>query len=135
MVEKIKKTETERAVGRRKTSSARAKLVLGSGNIVVNDKPLKEYFTLKLWQNKVVAPLKVVGKEKDMDVSIKVAGGGVNSQSEAVRHAISRALVKWNEEFKPMLRAEGYLTRDPRARERKKPGQHRARRGHQWRKR
>ncbi len=124
-----------RAVGRRKTSAARVKITLGKGVIVINDKPLLEYFPVKLWSNKVLAPFSVVGKENGFDVSVKVAGGGINSQAEAVRHGISRALVKWNEEWRAVLKAEGYMTRDPRAKERKKPGLHRARRAHQWRKR
>ena len=124
-----------RAVGRRKTSAARVKITLGKGVVTINGKTLPEYFPVDLWSDKVIAPLKAVGKEKDFDVSVKVIGGGVNSQSEAVRHGISRALVKWNEEWKPALKAEGYMTRDPRAKERKKPGLHRARRAHQWRKR
>ena len=124
-----------KAVGRRKTAVARVRVTLGEGEIVVNNKPLFEYFPVFLWSDKVLSPLKTVGKEKDFDVSVKVIGGGVNSQAEAVRHGISRALVKWNEEWKPALKAEGYMTRDPRAKERKKPGLHRARRAHQWRKR
>ncbi len=124
-----------KAVGRRKTAACRVKIILGKGEVVINGKTLSEYFPIPLWSDKVLAPLKVVGKEKDFDVSVKVVGGGVNSQADAVRHGISRALVKWNEEWKPALKAEGYMTRDPRSKERKKPGLHRARRAHQWRKR
>ena len=124
-----------KAVGRRKTAAARVKLSLGKGEIVINGKSLFEYFPIPLWSDKVSAPLKAVGKEKDFDVNVKVVGGGINSQADAVRHGISRALVKWNEEWKPALKAEGFMTRDPRAKERKKPGLHRARRAHQWRKR
>ncbi len=124
-----------RTVGRRKTASARVLLTLGEGKIIINGKDLPAYFPLILWQEKVTAPLRVVGKEKTMDISVKVAGGGVSAQAEAVRHGIARALIKWNEEFKKALKAEGFLTRDPRAKERKKFGLHKARRGHQWRKR
>ncbi len=124
-----------KAVGRRKTAACRVKITLGKGEVVINGKTLSEYFPIPLWSDKVLAPLKVVGKEKDFNVSVKVVGGGVNSQADAVRHGISRALVKWNEEWKPALKAEGYMTRDPRSKERKKPGLHRARRAHQWRKR
>lgn len=136
----INKTTTKdesmsRAVGRRKTAAARARISLGKGNILINDKEYKVYFPLKLYQNKVLAPLQAVGKEKDFDISVRVAGSGISSQNEAVRHAIARALVRWNADFKPVLKAEGYLTRDPREKERKKFGRHRARRGHQWRKR
>lgn len=125
----------ERAVGRRKTAAARVRISPGTGEFVVNGRPMKAYFPLVIWQQKVAAPLAAVGKEKGMDVSVKVAGGGVSAQAEAVRHGVARALVSWNPDFRPVLRAEGFLTRDPRAKERKKFGLHKARRGHQWRKR
>lgn len=126
----------ERAVGRRKTAAARVRLhPNGKGNVTINDKDLKAYFPILLLQKKVLSPLTLTGKESTFDVTIKVAGGGVHSQADAVRHGIARALVEWNEELKPALKAEGYLTRDARAKERKKPGRHKARRGHQWRKR
>ncbi len=124
-----------KSVGRRKTSAARVRLDLGKGEIVINKKPLAEYFPIDYWADKIMAPLKVVGKEKGFDISVRVVGGGVNSQAEAIRHGIARALVKWNEDFRPALKAEGFLKRDPRAKERKKFGLHRARRAHQWRKR
>jgi small subunit ribosomal protein S9 len=126
---------TEKAVGRRKTASARVCLATGKGEIVVNSKPYKTYFGIALWQDKILAPLKAVGKEKDLDVSVKVLGGGISAQAEAIRHGIARALIKWNDEFRKVLKAEGFLSRDPRAKERKKFGLHKARRGHQWRKR
>jgi len=134
MVEK-KNNSSERSVGRRKTAAARVRISLGKGEITVNGKPFKTYFGLPLWQEKVTAPLRLVGKEKDFDVSIKTAGGGISAQSEAIRHGIARALLKWNKEFHAILKAEGYLSRDPRAKERKKFGLHKARRAHQWRKR
>lgn len=134
MVEK-KINTSERSVGRRKTAAARIRLTLGKGEITVNGKPYKIYFGLPLWQEKVTAPLRLVGKEKDFDVSIKTAGGGISGQSEAIRHGIARALLKWNPEFRAILKAEGYLSRDPRAKERKKFGLLKARRAHQWRKR
>ncbi|HYE59573.1 MAG TPA: 30S ribosomal protein S9 [Candidatus Kapabacteria bacterium] len=130
-----KDNSMERAVGRRKTASARVRIMPGKGTVTVNEKPLATYFPLAIWQDKVMAPLAAVGKTKDMDVSVKVAGGGVSAQAEAVRHGIARALIIWNADFRPVLRGEGYLTRDPRAKERKKFGLHKARRGHQWRKR
>ena len=128
-------TQTERAVGRRKTAAARVRLMAGTGVVTVNNKPFEVYFPLKIWQDKIQSPLVVAGREKQLDVSVRVAGGGVNGQAEAVRHGIARALVLWNPDLKPIMRAEGFLTRDPRAKERKKPGLHKARRGHQWRKR
>ena len=129
------KQQTERAVGRRKTASARVQISLGSGKVVINGKTLQEYFPILLSQQKILSPLQVAGKEKDLDVSVKVAGGGVLGQAEAVRHGIARALVAWNEELKPVLKAEGFLTRDARAKERKKYGRRKARRGRQWKKR
>jgi len=133
----VKKTEDSnvRTVGRRKTAAARVRLTPGKGEIIINGKKLKEYFNLQLWQQKVVSPLAAIGKDKDYDVSVKVAGGGITGQVEAVRHGIARALVKWNIDFRPVLKASGFLTRDPRAKERKKAGLFKARRAHQWRKR
>ncbi|HAT03929.1 MAG TPA: 30S ribosomal protein S9 [Candidatus Magasanikbacteria bacterium] len=124
-----------RAVGRRKTASARVRITPGKGTITVNGKDYKVYFPTKLLQDAVVAPLVVTAKEKEMDISVKVVGGGPVGQAHAVRHGIARALVEWNSELKPVLKAEGFMTRDPRAKERKKPGLHKARRAHQWRKR
>ena len=130
------KTTFERAVGRRKTASARVRLFPnGKGSVTINERELTNYFPVALMQQKVLSPLEVTGKQKTFDITIKVVGGGVHSQAEAVRHAIARALVKWNADLKPALKAEGFLTRDSRAKERKKPGKHKARRGHQWRKR
>jgi small subunit ribosomal protein S9 len=127
--------QMERAVGRRKTAAARVRITAGTGTIVINGKPLEKYFPLKLSQEKVRTALLVTGREKQVDISVRVLGGGVNGQAEAVRHGIARALVRWNEDTKPVLRSEGLLTRDPRGKERKKPGLRKARRGHQWRKR
>lgn len=136
MAEKaVKQEDLVKTIGRRKTATARAKLSLGKGEILVNNKPLVEYFKINYWIDKVLAPLRAIGKEKDFDLNIRVAGGGITSQAEAVRHAIARALEKWNKDFHAILKAEGFLTRDSRAKERKKFGLHRARRGHQWRKR
>ncbi|MBI5222265.1 MAG: 30S ribosomal protein S9 [Candidatus Magasanikbacteria bacterium] len=143
MVEKVEKVEKKevkqedivRTLGRRKTSTARVQLVLGKGEVMVNGKTLIGYFKIKYWMDKVLSPLIAVGKEKSFDISIKVNGGGITSQAEAVRHGIARALEKWNKDFRAILKAEGFLTRDSRAKERKKFGLHRARRGHQWRKR
>ncbi|HQF57190.1 MAG TPA: 30S ribosomal protein S9 [Candidatus Magasanikbacteria bacterium] len=124
-----------RTVGRRKTATARVRLSPGKGIIIINDKPFTEFFPIELWSDKVIAPLKIVSREKDFDISVKIVGGGVNSQAEAVRHGIARALIKWDETLRPILKAEGFLTRDSRGKERKKFGLHKARRAHQWRKR
>ncbi len=130
-----KDTTNTRAVGRRKTSAARVRIAPGKGEIVINDKKLTDYFGTKIAQDKVRSPLAAVGKEKDLDISVKVAGGGLAGQAEAVRHGIARALIKWNEDFRPVLKSMGFLTRDSRSKERKKAGLYKARRAHQWRKR
>ena len=125
----------ERAVGRRKTAAARVRLTPGTGVVTINGKPLKVYFPIALYQKAVLSPLEVIGRAAAFDVSVKVAGGGKQGQSGAVRHGIARALVRWDETLKPVLSAEGFMTRDPRAKERKKFGLYKARRAHQWRKR
>lgn len=130
-----KDTTNTRAVGRRKSAAARVRIAPGKGEIIINNKKLSDYFRAKLAQNKVMAPLTATGKEKALDVSVRVVGGGVTGQVEAVRHGIARALLKWNEDFRPVLKSLGYLTRDSRAKERKKAGLYKARRSHQWRKR
>ena len=130
-----KKPQYEKALGRRKTAVARVRISLGKGDVVINGKPLKEYFTSDLLQNVLLEPFVEIGKEGSFDVSAKVLGGGPKGQAVAIRHGISRALVKYDEAFKALLKVEGFLTRDPRAKERKKFGRRRARRAHQWRKR
>ena len=130
-----KGTAGERALGRRKTAAARIRLTPGTGVITVNGRPIQSYFGTLLLRKRIEAPLVAAGKEGAFDISVKVAGGGISGQADAIRHGIARALVKWNQELQPVLRANGFLTRDPRAKERKKFGRHRARRGHQWRKR
>jgi len=124
------------AIGRRKTSVARIRLFTqGDNTITVNEKPYKEYFPdLNLQQIVDVALDRMKALDKFM-VTAKVKGGGIHSQAEAVRHGISRALVKFNPDFRKRLRRAGYLTRDPRMRERKKFGLKRARRAPQWSKR
>jgi small subunit ribosomal protein S9 len=124
-----------RAVGRRKEASARIRLELGDGNITVNGDDLGDYLPVQWWIDDVHTPLEIVSKAKDFDVSIKISGGGHHGQSEAMQLGIARALVEWNEDWKPMLKAKGLLTRDPRVKERKKFGNRKARRSPQWRKR
>ncbi len=130
-----KKTDKIRAVGRRKSASARVKIDKGSGKYTVNGLDVKVYFPYFELQEIAWSPLKALAKEKDLDVSVKVAGGGKKGQAEAVRHAVSRALVLWNEEFKKTLKTLGFMTRDARVKERKKPGLKKARRAPQWSKR
>jgi len=137
-IEKVDEESTRyfEAVGRRKTSLARVRLFTqGEKTLTVNEKPYKEYFsTLDLQQIATDSLRKMKGFER-FGVTARVRGGGIHSQAEAVRHGISRALVEFNPDFRKRLRKAGFLTRDPRARERKKPGLKRARRAPQWSKR
>ncbi len=124
------------AVGRRKTATARVRLYnQGEKNIFVNDKLYSEYFPIPAHQKVVTASLEKLKLLGRFRVSVKVRGGGVSAQAEAIRHGIARALVKFNPDFRKRLRKAGFLTRDPRMRERKKFGLRRARRAFQWRKR
>ncbi len=127
--------EMSRAVGRRKRASARVRISRGSGEISVNGEDLKIYFPFFALQEIVISPLKALGKDKDITVSVKVAGGGKKGQAEAIRLGIARALVGWNEDFKKSLKTLGFLTRDARKKERKKFGLKKARRAPQWSKR
>ena len=126
-------------IGRRKSAVARVRLFPEGpgGQFVVNDKKYEDYFLIKRYQQNAVAPLKILDgpTKKSMGVTVNVKGGGPMGQSEAVTLGLARALVKFNEEFKPQLRVSGYLTRDSRKVERKKPGLKKARRAPQWRKR
>src|SRR3989344_5117743 len=130
-----KKEEMMRSVGRRKTAAARVRLTPGTGKITINGKDFKAHLPYFEWQDIVMAPLKAVGKEKTFDVSVKIVGGGQKGQAVAVQLGIARALVVWDEELKKTLKTQGYLTRDARVKERKKPGLKRARRAPQWSKR
>lgn len=122
-------------VGRRKTSTARVRVYKkGTGVIVVNDQKAGEYFEAdKL--TIIKQPLKLAGSSKDVNVSVIVKGGGKIGQAEAIRQGISRALVEMSEDLKPGLKAKGWITRDARKKERKKPGLKKARRAPQWSKR
>ncbi|MCL5004800.1 MAG: 30S ribosomal protein S9 [Patescibacteria group bacterium] len=130
-----KKEKYFEAVGRRKTAIARVRLYTKKEGVVVNEKKLADYFPLVRLQKEIMAPFEKMKIGDKLGAVAKVKGGGISAQAEAVRHGISRALVKFNAEFKKRLRRAGYLKRDPRAVERKKYGRHKARRGHQWRKR
>lgn len=124
------------AAGKRKTSVARVKLYSsGKGDIVVNEKPATEYFTLMTNIGVVKSPLKLTGNNKKFDIQIKVVGGGISSQAEAARHGIARALLEFDPELRSTLKKAGFLTRDSRTKERKKPGLKRARRAPQFSKR
>jgi small subunit ribosomal protein S9 len=123
------------AIGRRKSAVARVRLYKkGNGIIIVNDKKISQYFPVDL-TNVVRLPLKQTNHLKDLNFSILVKGSGKKSQAEAARHGISQALVKMDEEYKAVLKTKGWLTRDARKKERKKPGLKKARRAPQWSKR
>ena len=123
------------AVGKRKTAVARVKLIEnGNGEITVNGQDIKDYFPPVL-REIALAPLKMTGNSKMFDIEVKIVGGGPNGQSEAMRHGISRALVLFGPEHRTELKRAGFITRDSRSRERKKPGLKRARRAPQWAKR
>ncbi|MBY0424645.1 MAG: 30S ribosomal protein S9 [Cytophagales bacterium] len=122
-------------IGRRKTSVARIYLSPGKGEITVNDRGIQEYFPLEILRTVINQPFEVTDPSVKYDVSINVKGGGFKGQAEAIRLAISRALVLVNEESKPALRKEGFMTRDSRMVERKKYGKKKARRSFQWTKR
>jgi len=123
------------AVGRRKEAVTRVFLSKGDGKITVNDKDYKEYFTLAYLQNQVVAPLKAIEAADKFDVKINAAGGGIKGQAEAAKLGIARALLEVNAEYRPALKAAGFLKRDPRGVERKKFGHKKARRSYQFSKR
>jgi small subunit ribosomal protein S9 len=127
--------EATHTVGRRKTAIARIYLTPGSGKILINDRDYKDYFPTLALQYKVNQAFELVNQKDQYDVKANVEGGGITGQAEAVRLAIARALVKINEEHKPVLRANGLLTRDSRMVERKKPGQKKARKRFQFSKR
>jgi len=121
--------------GKRKTAIARVHLVAGTGKIVVNGKPVEEYFPVQTVSMKTMAAFTVLGGTPAFDAIVSVAGGGFNGQAEAVRHGIARALVEQNPENKPALRKAGLMTRDARMAERKKYGLRGARKATQYRKR
>ncbi len=123
------------AVGRRKTATARVRLYPGSGEIVVNDKPMNQYFGRALDQMILRQPLAVTGTEASYNISVHVNGGGEGGQAAAVRLGISRALCELDGNLRPTLKSAGFLTRDARAKERKKPGLKRARKAPQYTKR
>lgn len=127
--------EVINALGRRKSAVARVYVTEGSGKITVNKRDLTEYFPSSILQFVVKQPLTLLGVAEKYDIKVNLFGGGFTGQSQALRLAIARALVKINAEDKPALRAEGFMTRDPRAVERKKPGQPKARRRFQFSKR
>ncbi|ASS50901.1 MAG: 30S ribosomal protein S9 [Bacteroidota bacterium] len=127
--------EVVNTLGRRKTSVARVYLMKGTGKVTVNKRDYKEFFPVAVLQSKIEQPFSLTETTGQYDVKVNVAGGGVNGQAEAIRLGIARALVKVSEDMKPLLKAEGLMTRDPRMVERKKPGQPKARKKFQFSKR
>ena len=123
------------ATGRRKSSVARVRIISGKGKITINKKDIEEYFGLATLKQIVRQPLVLTNTLEKFDVDVTVNGGGVGGQAGAIRHGIARALVKANEEYKGVLRTAGLLTRDPRMKERKKYGLHKARKAVQFSKR
>jgi small subunit ribosomal protein S9 len=121
--------------GRRKEAIARVRLVPGTGEFRLNDRSLEEYFTTRAHRMVVSAPLRLVGRDKDLDVVARIEGGGVSGQAGALRLGIARALIELDPEFRPSLKKEGFLSRDPREKERRKYGLKKARKAPQYSKR
>jgi len=126
---------TINTIGRRKAAVARVYLDKGKGKISINERELSDYFPISNLSNKVLEPLQVVEMEKNFDVQVNVNGGGVKGQAEAIRLGIARALVEFDAELKPALKAKGFITRDSRVVERKKYGKPKARKSFQFSKR
>ena len=127
--------QTIQTVGRRKTAVARILLRSGEGEWTINGRPLAEYFPRKTHQMRVEEPLQVTELDGRFDIQIRVHGGGLTGQADAIRMGVARALVAYDEEVRPNLKAKGLLTRDPRKVERKKPGRPKARKRFQFSKR
>ena len=121
--------------GRRKSSVARVRVYPGTGKITINDRDINDYFGLETLKLIVRQPLALTGTTEKFDVVIRVAGGGVTGQAGAIRHGLSRALLQFDENLRPALKKAGFLTRDPRMKERKKYGLKGARRAPQFSKR
>jgi len=123
------------STGRRKTSTARVYMRRGVGTILVNNRPLDEYFGRETSRMVVRQPLENVGRARDFDIHVTVRGGGGTGQAGAIRHGITRALIEYDETLRPALRKAGFVTRDAREVERKKVGLHKARKRPQYSKR
>jgi small subunit ribosomal protein S9 len=131
MVEMVKYNAT----GRRKTSVARVQVIPGTGQIKVNKRPFEEYFWRETDRILILEPLKITNTLDKFDIFVQITGGGPSGQAGALRLGLSRALAQFDEDNKKVLRGGNFLTRDPRMKERKKPGQKGARRKFQWVKR
>jgi len=126
---------TQYGTGRRKTATARVFMKTGTGKIIVNNRPLDEFFGRETGRMIVRQPLQLVQMEGRFDFSVQVDGGGITGQAGAIRHGITRALMEFDESLRPALRKAGFVTRDAREVERKKVGRRKARRGPQYSKR
>ncbi len=123
-------------LGRRKTAVARVRLYPGSGQVIINGRPAEQYFGNRLLYHVMITePLRLTGLQDHFDIRARVVGGGLSGQAGAVRHGVARALLRYNPELRPVLKRAGLLTRDPRMKERKKPGLKRARKAPQYTKR
>lgn len=127
--------EVINTIGRRKAAIARVYMSEGKGQIIVNNRDFKDYFPDKQLHYVIEQPLNLLEVRDNYDFKVNLNGGGMTGQAEALRLGISRALIKINPDYKPALRAEGFVTRDPRVVERKKPGQPKARKKFQFSKR
>ena len=123
------------STGRRKTASARVFLKPGSGKMSINGRAVNKYLPYISKQTAVLSPLRLTNREAALDAFVTVRGGGMTGQAEAIRHGLARALVEYSAELRPILKKEGFLTRDSRMVERKKPGRHKARKSTQYSKR
>jgi small subunit ribosomal protein S9 len=131
-----KKVEQFQATGRRKKSVARVRLVpKGTGKITINKRDIDQYFSLDTFKLIVRQPLELTGNASKVDVLVNVHGGGTNGQAGAIRHGIARSLIKMDANLRPEIKKEGFLTRDSRMKERKKPGLKKARKAPQFSKR
>lgn len=131
----VRKTETNYGTGRRKESVARVRVIPGNGNIIINKRDINDYFGRAVLRNLVRQPLVLTDTEGKYDVIVNVHGGGTTGQAGAIRHGISRALITIDEDLRGPLKKAGFLTRDPRMKERKKYGLKGARRAPQFSKR
>lgn len=123
-------------LGRRKTAVARVRLYPGTGQIIINGRPAAQYFGNRLlYHVMIIEPLRLTGLQNHFDIRARVVGGGLSGQAGAVRHGVARALLRYNADLRPVLKRAGLLTRDPRVKERKKPGLKRARKAPQYTKR
>ncbi|HEX9694451.1 MAG TPA: 30S ribosomal protein S9 [Actinomycetota bacterium] len=123
------------STGRRKEAVARVRLVEGTGSYQLNGRSIDEFFPTRAHRMIVSSPLRLAGKDKDLDVVARIEGGGVSGQAGALRHGIARALIELDPELRPLLKKEGFLTRDPREKERRKYGLKKARKAPQYSKR